>query len=192
MARRAAIEVPVPELIRRGYDRAKGLGHDGPEKVRLSHRDFLADLRSVAPGELPAPADLNGAAHLVFDPDLFVGIYRPAPSPRLLPLLMSVLEGESELWISHGWLKHAVAAFQRQGADVRAVPVWIASMTVMPRWAGPAAQLPEAAAGLSEQARVTLAAAISAQRAGPTLLVAPDGPLAQVAMGLDGLKVSTR
>ena len=134
MANRPAIDVPVAELIRRGYDRAKGLGHDGLDEVRNAHRELLARLRGEALGQLPLPTTFDGRPRVVFHPNSMADLYSPGGGGAGLGVLMAVLADHCDLCVTHGWLKETVVAFQGNGHDVRTVPLWIASMTVLPRW----------------------------------------------------------
>lgn len=191
MAYPPASDVPIPELIRRGYDRAKGLGHGGLDDVRRAHRGFLASLRGVAPEALPSPAALRGQPQLVFHPSVLVGLYAPGEQSEALSILMAALAGTGQVCATHPWLKEAVAAFQSAGHNVRTVALWIAAMTVLPRWGAPGADLPEGASGLLRADRATLVAAADALDHGPTLLMVPEGPLAQLGRSIEGITVVT-
>ena len=180
MAFAPASTVPVPELIRRGYDRAKGLGHDGLDTVRAEHRALLARLRQTPEDALPEPAVLEGQPSLVFEPDALVGLYQPGAGSPALGALMAVLSGAATLCVDHPWLQRAVEALQSDGHDVRTAALWIATMTVMPKWGAPAAAPAEADALTPHQA----AALRTALGAEGSALVAPSEALETAAKAL--------
>lgn len=182
----AASEVAVSELIRRGYDRAKGLGHDGPEAVLADHRALLLEMSGAAPDTLPEP--LEGCRCLILDPEVMALAYAE-PAPDLARrALVTVLEGRAVLLASHPWLMRAVEAFQAQGRDVRVVTRWIASMTVMPRWIAPG-PLPEGASALAPSWSASLSLATSAVAEGPVTLIIGPGAGAELAAGVVGVEV---
>ncbi len=175
-----ASEVPVAALIRRGYDRAKGLGHGGLDGVRGDHRAFLAGQLGVEVEALPEPAPLVGRPMLVIHPEVIAGLYAPQGSGVARAHLMAALDDRAQLCVNHPWLVCAVEAFQRGGADARAVALWIAAMVVLPRWGAPSSADPEIAA-MPAGDRAALTAALDAMGEGAVLLVAAPGALIDAA-----------
>lgn len=123
--------LPIPELIRRGYDRAKGLGHDGPEALREAYKGILKkDM-----GELPVMEALE-ATHVVMDPGAMVAMHKEG-SRDALRAWMAVLDGRAEAVISHPLLMDMVRAWQGVDASAREVALWVAVMTALPTWVPP-------------------------------------------------------
>ncbi len=186
MAIASASTVPVPELIRRGYDRAKGLGHDGMPALKAEHRQFLAGLLGQEVKALPAPMDMAACPWVVFEPELFVQAYVPGANLRAQAALLGLLqqEGPQQLVVSHPWLMRAVEAIQRAGFDVRQAALWVATMTVLPRWEAPGAVSPDGhegvALGAAERAALNLMPAATGLGAA-ALVCARESALAQVA-----------
>lgn len=132
MAPRRASDVPVPELIRRGYDRAKGLGHDGIDGV-------LEVLRALAEPALPQAT--QGPEMAVLHPAVVAAAW--AGGDREARAMVAwLLAAPDRLGVTHPLLMRQVAALQRAGLEIRPVVLWIAAMTVVPTWGAPGSAPP--------------------------------------------------
>ncbi len=174
MAYPPAKTVPPPELIRRGYDRAKGLGHD-PVTLRDEHRAFVSKVAGRSEEELPAPLSLPEGAVLVFHPQSMCRAYQPDEN-KAQRALLRVLQGSAQLFVTHPLLLQTVKAFQEAEYDVRTVTLWIATMTVLPTWSAPGSASPGEEV-LSPAEAATLFAARNAGDPAMVYVVAPEGPL---------------
>jgi hypothetical protein len=133
VATRLASDVPVPELIRRGYDRAKGLGHDGIDGVLDALRELAREM-SGAP--LP-PA--NAGERVVLHPAVVAAAWSDRAADGARQAVSDALDGPGRLGVTHPLLMRQVAALQAAGCQVRPVVLWIAAMTVVPAWGAPGA-----------------------------------------------------
>jgi len=180
--------VPVPELIRRGYDRAKGLGHEGLGAVR---EELLAQLGELlGSGELPEPLDLPEGARLIVAPELLAAAYRPDGDPGGRRALVTALRS-GNLVLTHPLLKRTIEAFQALDLEVRTVTLWIAAMTVLPEWTVPAEELPEALAALEGGERDLAGALCGAASVGPVFVVLGQRGWSRDARRIDGVHVIT-
>lgn len=180
--------VPVPELIRRCYDRAKGLGHEGLGAVREELLRQLDELLGRA--GLPAPLDLPEGARLVLAPELLAAAYRPDGDPSGRRALVTALRS-GNLVLTHPLLKRTIEAFQALDLEVRTVTLWIAAMTVLPEWTVPAEELPEVLAALEGGERDLAAALVGAASVGAVFAVLGKRAWTREAGRIEGVHVVT-
>lgn len=196
MAFPKANTVPIPELIRRGYDRAKGLGHEGMAKVRLDHQRFLAErLNLREPKTLPPPAPLDTPL-VIISPEIMASLYAPEGPQQARAALMTALDGQARLVATHPWLMRSLASFQALDFDVRTVTLWTATMTVLPQWVAPGSWPDDLSPltpvdSLTPASAATLAAALGAANEGAVTLVTDSSPLASLASQHPSLRALT-